>query len=242
MACAHRKRAALKMENPMIRLIMCLCLIFGFVGCGKSDSSPATSPAPTSVRQGFAGAPAAAPASVAAPTPPAPVAPEPEPVAEPEPVREDPPPASLYEAIDKFKPEMSDSGSDDEISRGAYLLAIWGNTRLSLADIKSRQSTRFALVMKDPDEERGKRVCVSGKIIEIQTEKTDVGKFGFGGLYAGGNIYRFIAVGSSGSLVSMSNATFCGIVIGRKDYANSSGGTAHAVQLVGMFDIADNRR
>ncbi len=38
-----------------------------------------------------------------------------------------------------------------------------------------------------------------------------------------------------------SQERFCGVVTGLFDYANSGGGTGHAVAIVGLFDIAENR-
>lgn len=64
----------------------------------------------------------------------------------------------------------------------------------------------------------------------------------FGGMYdEAGKLYRFIAVGSTGALVESSRAKFCGVVVGQQHYQNSAGGVAHSVQLVGMFDLPENR-
>ncbi len=57
----------------------------------------------------------------------------------------------------------------------------------------------------------------------------------------GGNIYRFLAAGSSGTLVPQSYGRFCGVVTGTYDYSNSGGGTGHAVEMVGMFDLPENK-
>ena len=37
-------------------------------------------------------------------------------------------------------------------------------------------------------------------------------------------------------------ARFCGIATGRDTYANTGGGTTHAVRVVGMFDLPENRK
>lgn len=55
------------------------------------------------------------------------------------------------------------------------------------------------------------------------------------------NIYRATAVESSGELVEGSNATLCGIVIGKLGYDNAAGGTTRAPYLFGMFDLPENR-
>lgn len=54
-------------------------------------------------------------------------------------------------------------------------------------------------------------------------------------------VARLIALGSNRGIDQGSRARFCGIVIGRYSYRSSGGGTTHAVQLVGAFDIAENR-
>lgn len=49
------------------------------------------------------------------------------------------------------------------------------------------------------------------------------------------------SAGSTATLVQQSRARLCGVVIGTYDYSNSAGGKGHAVSLVGMFDLAENR-
>lgn len=52
---------------------------------------------------------------------------------------------------------------------------------------------------------------------------------------------RFAAVASTGELVAQSSANFCGVTTGKYSYSNSGGGTTHAVFLVGMFDLPENK-
>lgn len=145
---------------------------------------------------------------------------------------------NLSQAISIAKPEMSDT--EDTVSAGAVTLAIWASANMKWSELRALPATEHALVMKDPDQERGKKMCISGHIIEIAAEKTDWGKFFEGGIWGDDdNLYRFTAVGSTGALVAKSRAGFCGVVIGRQDYQNSAGGTAHAVYLVGMFNIPE---
>ena len=111
------------------------------------------------------------------------------------------------------------------------------------SELSQVPATKYGLVMKDPDRERGKRLCIQGSIIEIHAENSGYGKLFHGGIWSdGGNIYRFIAVGSSGELVERSRASFCGVVIGKQDYSNSAGGMTHAVFLVGMFGLPENKQ
>ena len=56
-----------------------------------------------------------------------------------------------------------------------------------------------------------------------------------------GDIYKFMNVGTSGDLVANSQARMCGVVTGRYQYSNSAGGTGHALSIVGMFDLPQNR-
>ena len=148
---------------------------------------------------------------------------------------------SIGEAIKMAKPMMSDTVND--VSPGASLFTIWAASKMKWSDLIGLPTTKFKLVMKDPDEERGKKICVKGKIIEIHAEKTPFGKIYSGGLARGhSQIYRFTAVGSTGELVAKSRGKICGIVIGQQSYSNSIGGVAHAVYLVGMFLLPENTK
>lgn len=148
---------------------------------------------------------------------------------------------NLKEAIVAIKPIMRDT--INEISEGAVLLALWSANNLNFSDFDKMSQSKYSLIMKDPDEERGKLLCTVGNIIEIQVEKAEGNKFYHGGLVDDyGQIYRFIAVRSTGDLVAGSVAHFCGIVTGKQSYANSIGGVAHAVFLVGMFVLPENKK
>lgn len=151
--------------------------------------------------------------------------------------------ATLSDAIDGTKPDMADF-AETSLSKGAIILAYWATEHLKWGDLQKIKSTKHALVMKDPDAERGEKICVYGHIVEIQVDNTMPNKIKiyFGGMFdASMQIYRFIAVGSTGDLVGGSQAKFCGIVTGKNDYQNSNGGVAHAVHLVGMFDLPENK-
>jgi len=131
-----------------------------------------------------------------------------------------------------------------EHSAGTILLAWWSAADLRLADVDvPRNETSFALIRKDLESEAGKRMCVSGLIIQI-TKQPLQGRTVYLGLLLSrpGNILSFWAVGSTGSLVERNSAKFCGIVTGTYDYQNSGGGAGHAVDIVGMFAISQNRQ
>ena len=147
---------------------------------------------------------------------------------------------TLAEAIRNTINKMNDTEND--ISAGSVLLAFWSATHLKWQDIKSLPTTTFPLVMKDSEKQRGKSICASGVIIEIRTERFQDKTFFEGGILSDyGYIYRFIAVKSTGDLVARSRGTICGIVTGRHSYRNSMGGVAHAVFLVGIFNLPENK-
>lgn len=132
--------------------------------------------------------------------------------------------------------------STNELDTGSALFAIWSNSQLKWFELQSVPETKRALVMKDPVAERGKRLCVSGSIVEIQVDRS-AGKPIYNGtlMTPGFHAVRYAAVGSTGELVESSAARFCGIVTGIMSYSNAGGGTTHAAYVVGMFDLAENK-
>lgn len=148
----------------------------------------------------------------------------------------------LQAAIAATKPQMADTR--EESSLGALRLGIWAMAHMTWDDLKiARAETRPGLVFKDSDEERGKRFCIGGSIIQIEVDKSKFGKASIGLLMDDSTeLIHFIAVGSSGALVKQSPARFCGVVTGLYDYSNSGGGTGHAIDMVGMFDLPENKK
>lgn len=153
-----------------------------------------------------------------------------------------PPPENLRAAIATARPFMTDN-RDENIDQGAAALALWSIERLKWSELQEIPGGKYAMVMKDSDSQRGSRICTGGTIIEIAVDNTIPGsKIFLGGMYDdAGHIYRFIAVRSTGEIVANSRAKFCGIVTGQQHYQNSAGGVAHAVHLVGMFDLPENK-
>lgn len=168
-------------------------------------------------------------------------APAPAPPPEPSPLEKLLATPSLADAIELVKAKMTDT--DDETSPGAIMLALWASEHLELDDVRVRKNeTSFPLVRKDSDASRGKRMCIRGRIIQIAKEKAGERTLWSGLMLSGySEIASFIAAGSTGNLVQNSRARLCGIVIGTYDYSNSGGGKGHAVSLVGMFDLPENR-
>lgn len=149
---------------------------------------------------------------------------------------------SLPEAVALTRAGFLDTNS--EMAVGTELLAMWAMNAMLLSDVLVPvDETSYALVRKDPDTARGKRLCASGVIVQIRIARVpNAGQY-FTGLLrtAGAGLFRFVAAGSTGELVAHSKARFCGVVTGLYDYANSGGGTGHAVWAVGMFDLPENR-
>lgn len=133
------------------------------------------------------------------------------------------------------KPLMRDTVND--IDQGTALFALWSMKKLRFADVSVvNDETTPQLVLKDSVEELGKRLCYSGSLVQIEVERIQSEKMTNGLLLTpGGSLIRFFAAGSSGSLVQGDQARICGAVTGKHDYANSAGGTGHAIKVVGMF-------
>lgn len=193
----------------------------GFIA-GRSNAAPtvvADIPAP----------PSAAVSATPAPTTPAePVARAPQKV-----------PATWKEAMVTFKPR----DAHDEFDPGAGAFARWAAERLVWADVAvTEDETTVARVLKDSETERGKRLCAGVTVVEITTSGSGPTRVFVGGAVTGAaNVLRFYAIGSTGDLVQRSQGRFCGIVMGRESYANSSGGMTHGIRVVGMFDLPENR-
>lgn len=150
--------------------------------------------------------------------------------------------ATLPEALSVARPLMIDRPNDS--APGTFLLALWSLKHLTWKDVGvATDETSFGKVAKNPNTERGKRLCASGAIVEISAAEQP-----YGTLYVGllgsdsGNLFHFNAVKSTGNLVQQSYARFCGIVGGPFDYENSGGGVGHAIDMVGMFDLPENRK
>lgn len=147
---------------------------------------------------------------------------------------------SLQGALSVTKPHFVDS--NEGLTPAAAALALWGTSNLRWSELNALPETKFALVMKDSEAERGKRLCAGGSIIEIAVDRSSGSPVYMGGLITpGGKVLRFAALGSTGELVQNSSARFCGVVTGRESYSNSGGGTTHAVFAVGLFDLPENK-
>lgn len=124
---------------------------------------------------------------------------------------------SLAAALAIAKPHMVDS--DDEMDGGTALLGVWASRSMEWSDVAvATAETSYALVQKDSATERGKRLCVSGMIVEIHVDRVknqpDQPATYNGNLMSDGNVFSFVAVGDTGTLVAQSFARLCGVVTG----------------------------
>jgi hypothetical protein len=152
--------------------------------------------------------------------------------------------ASYAPALAYARPLMGDAANG--MSLGAKVMTVWAAKRMRLADVAVvANETSYLLVQKDSERERGKRMCVTGRLIEIQKQQQNFvpEAIFLGGMFMGATLHvvRFAAVGSTEELVESSVGRFCGLVAGTYSYANSGGGVTHAVSMIGMFDLPENR-
>lgn len=137
--------------------------------------------------------------------------------------------ASLAEATRLVTPRLGD-GQDN---RGAWMLARYAAANLVWSEELATPETTLGLVLKDSERERGKRLCVTGVLRDIERRDLARRPVYVGDLEtAEGDLAHFIAVGSTGSLVKRSTGTLCGVVSGKH---------AKAVVIVGLFDLPENR-
>lgn len=145
---------------------------------------------------------------------------------------------SFSHAVDLALPLIAEGGRTSR--EGTDLLAEWADQYLAWETIDlPTPETTLALAARDLQPERGKRLCETGEIKEI----FDEGKV-FTGLLvkARFEIIGFIAVRSVGKLEQKRRARFCGVVTGRHVSAGPEAGSAQAVQVIGMFDVPENKK
>lgn len=133
---------------------------------------------------------------------------------------------------------------DYEYGLGQALLTGWAAVHLRWADIEvGAPETSFPLVKKDPDAERGKRLCADVTVLDIAATGTGLGKR-YTGLMISRSFptvpYAFTAVRSTGDIVEHSAARFCGYVLALHRY-KSNDGPREGLQVLGMFDLPENR-
>lgn len=140
---------------------------------------------------------------------------------------------SFDEAIALAKPELTDVAAPDQYGTAASALSTYAAEKLRWADVDRKPETSVALVLKDPDLERGKRLCATGEVVEITARGKAPRKVYVGQLRtAEADLIAFVAAGSTGTLVKRDTAKICGVAMGK---------AGPGVALLGMFDVPDNR-
>lgn len=100
---------------------------------------------------------------------------------------------------------------------------------LTWRDVARGGETTIPLILKDPERERGRKLCVTGKVVHIERARVNGRDAHVGGLRPadGGDSINFIALGSTRSIVADSMGDLCGV--------------AHGKRIVGLFDLPENR-
>jgi hypothetical protein len=147
--------------------------------------------------------------------------------------------ADLAGALAATRARIADNA--EKLDAGTLILVGWSTRHLHWPDVAVPQDeTSFDRVQKDPDRQWGKRLCVTGSIVQISPVRTDSAHFFNGVLTApGGRTFAFFAIGSAGALAEASRARLCGVVTAWTNHADSAG-AGRTVTLVGMFDLPEN--
>lgn len=149
-------------------------------------------------------------------------------------------PSTLGEAIMFAKPQMREStGSPDEGS--ATLLKYWLDKKYSWAQLEAVPPTTEAAFLANPANERGKRICSTGTVQQInKVNPTPPQHEGLLTTQASENV-SFGAVGDVTGIKQGGPGKFCGIATGIQDMTSPSGQPIRAIRSVGMFDTPANR-
>lgn len=119
------------------------------------------------------------------------------------------------------------------MSPGEELFATYAASRLRWEDVDVAAETTYGHVLKDVDQELGKRMCADGEVVAIQRHDLGPRKLHRGSLrVSAADTIAFTAVGTTGELIRGSKARFCGLVTG----ASGAG-----VSMIGLFDLTENR-
>lgn len=144
---------------------------------------------------------------------------------------------TLAEAVAFVRPHCADA--KETLSPGSILLTLWAKDYLTAPALDRLPSTTYKAVQRDSEEERGKKICTTGKVVQIRRDRAEL--WGTKKVWEGVimlpslDALHFIAVGEVADITEGTTATYCGVVIGRYSYGNTRGGTALAVTTVGLF-------
>lgn len=121
------------------------------------------------------------------------------------------------------------------VSGGSAVLAEWMVKKAVIGDIKKLPKGSYGQTRKT--NHRGHHLCVRAKVMQIQERNSR----SMGTLYRGRRWYSFLTFKQTTGVLAGRWRTFCGVIAGRVDWKNQRGGETSGIQLVGMFDIKDNR-
>ncbi len=129
----------------------------------------------------------------------------------------------------------------DEVNEGRKCLEVYvASHPLTLAQVDiENNETSYGAIMKNPDNEVGKKLCVEGSIVQI-SENNNI-QNGIFGNWGYSKVYSFHTYGSSGKLMQGSHSWLCGISAGTYSYHNGNGGFTHAAEILGVWYIKENR-
>lgn len=101
--------------------------------------------------------------------------------------------------------------------------------KLVWSDVERGGETTLPLIQKDPERERGRKLCVTGTVDTIEKTTIDNRPVHAGTLRTtDGESVQFIAVGSTRSVIARFAGRLCGVASGKS--------------IVGLFDLPENRR
>ena len=100
--------------------------------------------------------------------------------------------------------------------------------KLVWSDVDGGGETTLPLIKKDPERERGRKLCVVGTVDAIERTTIDGRSLHAGTLRtADGDTAPFVALGSTRSVVARYAGRFCGVANGKT--------------VIGLFDLPENR-
>lgn len=145
------------------------------------------------------------------------------------------------DAFNLCKPKMVAEVTNAH-SQGYGFFVAWAMNHEDVFKFKdvsvASNETNSGKVFKNFEKELGKKICVSGIVIQIEEEKNA----SEGLLKSGGTLFHFTNIGDSGDITRLNTARFCGVVAGLFHYTNSGGGTGHAIDTVGVWDLPENKK
>lgn len=137
-------------------------------------------------------------------------------------------PPSAAPVVEPPRPSL-----DEAFAAAKSDLDTLASYQLRWSDVDVASQTTLAKVEKDPDAERGRRVCADGTLERITKSERAGRTFYAGALVTKeGDRVEFLVGGTTGELVKRDSAKLCGIVTGTVD------GATH---VFGMFDLPENR-